>query len=59
MRSWSIRVYLLDESGKEVPATLFEKATYKLHPSFKNPVQGECFLAPLTWSTARGREFSD
>ncbi|KAI9756821.1 MAG: hypothetical protein M1815_002804 [Lichina confinis] len=39
MRSWSIRVYLLDESGKEVPATLFEKATYKLHPSFKNPVQ--------------------
>lgn len=39
MRSWSIRVYLLDESGKEVPATLFEKAVYKLHPSFKNPVQ--------------------
>ena len=55
MRSWSIRVYLLDESGKEVPATLFEKAVYKLHPSFKNPVQGESFLGSLTWSTATDR----
>ena len=39
MRGWSIRIYLLDETGKETPATIFEKATYKLHPSFKNPTQ--------------------
>ncbi|KAI9842165.1 MAG: hypothetical protein M1837_007452 [Sclerophora amabilis] len=39
MRSWSIEIFLLDESGNEIPATIFEKATYKLHPSFKNPTQ--------------------
>ncbi|KAH0547508.1 hypothetical protein FGG08_000233 [Glutinoglossum americanum] len=37
MRSWSIRIYLLNEQGEEIPATLFEKVTYKLHPTFSNP----------------------
>ncbi|KAI9750659.1 MAG: Aminomethyltransferase, mitochondrial [Chaenotheca gracillima] len=39
MRGWSIEIYLVDENGNDVPATIFEKATYKLHPSFKNPTQ--------------------
>ncbi|KAI9793852.1 MAG: hypothetical protein M1816_007104 [Peltula sp. TS41687] len=39
MRAWSVRMYLLDEDGKEIPATIFEKATYKLHPSFAKPNQ--------------------
>ncbi|KAI9795425.1 MAG: hypothetical protein M1825_001463 [Sarcosagium campestre] len=38
MRGWSIKIYLIDENGQEQPATLFEKAVYKLHPSFKNPI---------------------
>jgi hypothetical protein len=37
MRSWSIRICLLNEQGEEIPATIFEKVTYKLHPTFTNP----------------------
>ncbi|KAF2817214.1 transcription initiation factor-like protein subunit [Mytilinidion resinicola] len=39
MRSWSIEVWLLDDQGHEVPATVFEKATYNLHPTFERPKQ--------------------
>ncbi|KAI9794900.1 MAG: hypothetical protein M1833_007347 [Piccolia ochrophora] len=38
MRAWSIRIFLLDDNGQEQSATLFDKAVYKLHPSFKNPI---------------------
>ena len=42
MRAWNIEVYLLNEHGEEVPASVFEKATYKLHPSFgKRQAQSE------------------
>ncbi|KAL8675008.1 MAG: hypothetical protein Q9168_000603 [Polycauliona sp. 1 TL-2023] len=35
MRSWKISLVLLNEhDGSEMPATIFEKATYKLHPTF-------------------------
>ena len=34
MRAWHIEVYLLNHNGEEVPANVFEKAVYKLHPSF-------------------------
>lgn len=37
MRQWSIEIVLLDEEGKEVPATIFDKVTYHLHPTFANP----------------------
>lgn len=41
MRQWSIQISLLNHDGEEVPATIFEKATYKLHPSFdKRATQG-------------------
>lgn len=41
MRQWSIQISLLNHEGEEVPATIFEKATYKLHPSFdKRATQG-------------------
>ncbi|KAJ5620108.1 Transcription initiation factor TFIID subunit 14 [Penicillium lagena] len=33
-RSWSIEVWLLNERGEQVPATIFERVTYRLHPSF-------------------------
>lgn len=37
VRAWCIEVYLLDESGKQIPATILEKVTYLLHPTFANP----------------------
>jgi transcription initiation factor IIF auxiliary subunit len=39
MKEWTIEIYILDEEGKEHPATAFVKAVYHLHPSFDNPVQ--------------------
>jgi hypothetical protein len=41
LRLWSIEVYVLNENGEQVPATLFDKVTYKLHPSFDDrAIQG-------------------
>lgn len=37
MRQWSIEIVLLDEEGKEIPATIFDKVVYHLHPTFANP----------------------
>lgn len=34
LREWSIEIYLVDAAGNDIPATIFEKATYNLHPSF-------------------------
>lgn len=34
LRSWSIEVYLVNEHGEQIPANLFDKVTYSLHPSF-------------------------
>ena len=39
MRSWSMRIFLLDEDGHERPADVFTKVVYNLHPTFENPVQ--------------------
>lgn len=41
VRRWSIEVFLLNEHGEEIPATLFSQVTYTLHPSFgERAVQG-------------------
>lgn len=37
MREWSIEIVQLDKDGNEIPASLFEKVTYHLHPTFENP----------------------
>jgi len=37
MREWSIRIYLLGQNGEELPANVFDRVTYKLHPTFQNP----------------------
>jgi transcription initiation factor IIF auxiliary subunit len=45
-RSWNIEIVLLNEHGEEVPANVYEKAVYKLHPSFdKRAVQSICPLS--------------
>ncbi|CCD24964.1 uncharacterized protein NDAI_0E01480 [Naumovozyma dairenensis CBS 421] len=37
MRQWSIEIVLLDKEGNEIPATILDKVTYHLHPTFVNP----------------------
>jgi len=40
MRDWSIEIFLVHEQdGSLVPATVYEKARYNLHPSFERAVQ--------------------
>ncbi|KAF2431300.1 hypothetical protein EJ08DRAFT_670134 [Tothia fuscella] len=39
MRAWNIEVVLLNEQGEEVPATVFDKVVYELHPTFAKPKQ--------------------
>jgi len=34
LREWSISIVLLNDQGDEIPATIFNKVTYKLHESF-------------------------
>ncbi|PYH44591.1 Ran GTPase-binding protein YRB1 [Aspergillus saccharolyticus JOP 1030-1] len=34
LRSWSIEIYLVNDHGEQVPANVFDKVTYTLHPSF-------------------------
>ncbi|KAI5807070.1 yeats family-domain-containing protein [Geopyxis carbonaria] len=39
MREWSIRIYVVGPAGEDLPATIFDKVTYKLHPTFTNPTR--------------------
>ncbi|KAE9974529.1 hypothetical protein EG327_008731 [Venturia inaequalis] len=39
MRAWSIEIHLLDDQGQQVPANVFEKVMYELHPTFAKPKQ--------------------
>lgn len=39
MRQWSITIVMLNDKGEEVPATILDKVTYTLHPTFANPVR--------------------
>jgi len=34
LRRWSIQLFMLNESGEEIPASVYSKATYHLHESF-------------------------
>lgn len=35
MRRWNIQIFLLNEHGEEMPASIFSKVVYKLHPTFE------------------------
>ena len=41
MRKWSVKVFLLDQQGREHPANCFQKVVYTLHPSFVNAIQSK------------------
>ncbi|MCJ1457672.1 hypothetical protein MMC28_008041 [Mycoblastus sanguinarius] len=45
LRSWNIEVHLLGAHGEELPADVFEKAVYHLHPTF-NERQKQTFKRP-------------
>lgn len=47
LRKWNIQIFLLNEHGEEVPATLFSKALYKLHPSFDKRQNQSSFINPM------------
>lgn len=41
-RSWSIEIHLVGPNGEDMPANIFEKATYKLHETFnERQIQSE------------------
>ena len=35
LRNWSIEIHLLGPHNEELPADIFEKAVYNLHPTFE------------------------
>ena len=39
MRRWSVELHMLDDAGNLIPASIFEKVTYELHPTFPKPKQ--------------------
>jgi len=40
MRKWNVQVYLVHSTtGEDIPATVFQKVVYNLHPSFARPIQ--------------------
>lgn len=41
MRKWNVKVFVLDQAGKEHKADCFTKVVFNLHPSFENPVQSK------------------
>ncbi len=49
MRRWNIQVFLLNEHGEEIPASIFDKTTYKLHPSFEKRAT-QCMTPLQGWS---------
>lgn len=56
MRNWNIEVYVLGQDGELLPATCFEKVTFKLHESFgkkatqstSTPLFQTCFHRPFS-----------
>ena len=53
-RSWSIEVYVVNDKGEQIPATLFDKVTYHLHPSFGSRAVQSRFLLALWIHVDRG-----
>lgn len=46
MRNWSVEIFMVNEAdGSLMPATMYDKVTYNLHPSFgEKAKQGESDL---------------
>lgn len=57
MREWSIRIFLVGPGGEELPANIFDKVTYKLHPTFINPTRGT-FCIPVPGGAGSKRELA-
>ncbi|KAK3635600.1 transcription factor TFIIF complex subunit Tfg3 [Elasticomyces elasticus] len=46
MRAWSINIYIVGPEGDDLPATVFEKATYVLHETFGPKRAKQTFKQP-------------
>lgn len=43
IRAWTILVFMVNDHGEQVPAAMFDKVTYHLHPSFGDrTIQSMC-----------------
>ncbi|KAI0199974.1 transcription initiation factor IIF-like protein [Astrocystis sublimbata] len=56
MKEWNVKLYLLDQDGKQHPATVFNRVVYNLHPSFEEPHQ-TFSEAPFTCTNEGWGEF--
>lgn len=43
-RDWNIEVYLVGDKGETLPATIFDRVTYHLHPSFDRRAKQSEFM---------------
>lgn len=50
MREWSIRLFVVGPNGEELPATMFDRVTYRLHPTFQNPNRGTTILSEYSYT---------
>ncbi|KAK8220033.1 transcription factor TFIIF complex subunit Tfg3 [Zalaria obscura] len=57
MRRWNIEVYIVGPDGEDLPATCFEKVTYKLHESFGKRANQVIKQAPFRISEKGWGEF--
>lgn len=54
MREWTLRLFILDEAGNEMPADVFTKVVYNLHSTFENPQQSQYTPSPLRLEGLQG-----
>ena len=47
MREWSIEIYIVGPNDELMPATCFEKVTYRLHESFGKRATQRTPLPPI------------
>lgn len=50
-RKWNVKIYILDQAGKEHKADCFQKVVFNLHPSFADPTQS--LSCPLSISPVK------
>lgn len=49
MRKWSVKIFIVDQQGREHPANCFQKVVYTLHPSFANHIQSKFTNVPTSY----------
>ena len=58
MREWSIRIFVVGPNGEELPASIFDKVTYRLHPTFQNPTRSTAQSSYFPYSPCLMSQYS-